>query len=375
MALEKIEPNLYRKDLNGGGWTYYIKAWVGGRTITRSCRTQSIRAARQQLRKLQEDAARGRAPHARSDRTVHSFFEELEKSWDRGGVRAVTATDYKKRYSRHVKPRWGDTPIQAIRTRAVQRWIDDLGKGKSAATCSRVLTVLSLICKEAEKSDFLPGGNPCRDIEIRPDVPREITPLTDKQVTDFVAWVRKTRRSGDMRALQVGILARLGLRRAELCGLKIEDFSREGGRLYVTVRRSVTRQKGVLQVNPPKTARGRRKIPIWSGLGREIEQYISEHKNSEGWLFPSVTRPTEPLCPAAFSQALDRVVEAYRKAGGDLPPEFRAAHDLRHTCASALIARGGDPEQVSRFLGHRDAGITLRVYTHLFPGSLENLVE
>lgn len=374
MTLEKVEPNLYKKPLKSG-WTYFIKAKIAGRTVSRSCKTQSIRSAREQLRRLQEDAARGRAPHARSDRTVHSFFEELEKSWDMGTVRAVTATDYRKRYVRHVKPRWGDTPIQAIRPRAVQKWVDDLRKEKSAATCARVLTVLSLICKQAEKSDFLPGGNPCRDIEIRPGVPREIVPLTDKQVKDFTIWVRKTRRYGDVRALQIQILARLGLRRAELCGLKAGDFKCENGRLYLTVRRSVTRQKGVLQVNPPKTVRGRRKIPVWTDLAHEIERYIAEHKNPGGWLFSSVTRPNEPLAPESFSQALDRVVEAYRKAGGDLPPEFRAAHDLRHTCASTLIARGGDVEQVSRFLGHRDAGITLRVYTHLFPGSLENLVE
>lgn len=377
MALEKIEPNLYKKTLSGGGWTYYVKAWIGGRTVTRSCKTQSIRAAREQLRRLQEDAARGKAPHARSSRDVESFYLEAKKLWESGAVREVTAHDYKKRYNRYIRPRWGSMPIQAVRSRAVQRWIDDLRESKSSATCSRILTVLSLICRQAQKGDYLPGGNPCVGVEIRPDVPREIVPLTGKQVKDFATWVRKTRRYGDTRALQIEILARLGLRRAELCGLKVADFKRENGRLYLTVRRSVTRQKGVLQVNPPKTARGRRKIPVWTDLARKIEQYISEHKNSnsEGWLFPSVTRPTEPLCPAAFSQALDRVVEAYRKAGGDLSPEFRAAHDLRHTCASTLIARGGDVEQVSRFLGHRDAGITLRVYTHLFPGSLENLVE
>lgn len=374
MALEKVETNIYRKPLNNGGWTYYLKVKISGRTITRSCKTQSIRAAREQLRRLQEDAARGQAPHARSDRTVHDFFQEVEKAWDKGGVRAVTAADYKKRYARHVRPRWGSMPIQAVRPRDVQRWIDALRKEKSAATCARILTVLSLICKHAQNNDFLPGGNPCVGVEIRSDAPREIVPLTTQQVEDFVTWVRKTRRNGSTRALQIEILARLGLRRAELCGLKVSDFSREGGRLYLTVRRSVTRQKGVLQINPPKTLRGRRKIPVWSDLARGIEQYISE-KNSEGWLFPSVTRSNEPVDPAAFSQALDRVVAAYRKSGGDLPAQFRAAHDLRHTCASTLIARGGDPEQVSRFLGHRDAGITLRIYTHIFPGSLESLVE
>jgi len=41
-------------------------------------------------------------------------------------------------------------------------------------------------------------------------------------------------------------------------------------------------------------------------------------------------------------------------------------HVLRHTFASMLIARGHDPVFVSRQLGHANAAITLKVYTHLF---------
>lgn len=178
VGLQKIEPNIYKKQLNSGGWTYYIKAKISGRTVTRSCKTQSIRAAREQLRRLQEDASRGKAPHARSSRDVESFYLEVKKLWEAGAVREVTAHDYEKRYVRYVRPRWGSTPIQTIRTRAVQQWIDDLRESKSAATCARILTVLSLICRQAQKKDYLPDGNPCVGVEIRADAKREIVPLT-----------------------------------------------------------------------------------------------------------------------------------------------------------------------------------------------------
>ena len=41
-------------------------------------------------------------------------------------------------------------------------------------------------------------------------------------------------------------------------------------------------------------------------------------------------------------------------------------HDLRHTYASLLIAKGVDVAYLSRQLGHANITTTLNTYTHLF---------
>lgn len=41
-------------------------------------------------------------------------------------------------------------------------------------------------------------------------------------------------------------------------------------------------------------------------------------------------------------------------------------HDLRHTCASLMVAEGCDPVYVARVLGHASPGFTLSTYSHLF---------
>lgn len=46
-------------------------------------------------------------------------------------------------------------------------------------------------------------------------------------------------------------------------------------------------------------------------------------------------------------------------------------HALRHFCASVLLDAGESVKAVSEYLGHADAGFTLRVYTHLMPASHE----
>lgn len=44
-------------------------------------------------------------------------------------------------------------------------------------------------------------------------------------------------------------------------------------------------------------------------------------------------------------------------------------HALRHCFASVLLDAGESIRTVSDYLGHADPGFTLRVYTHLIPGS------
>lgn len=50
-------------------------------------------------------------------------------------------------------------------------------------------------------------------------------------------------------------------------------------------------------------------------------------------------------------------------------------HDLRHTCASQLIAEGSSPKLVQTWLGHSDIGVTLNTYTHLFDHDLRRMAD
>jgi integrase len=53
------------------------------------------------------------------------------------------------------------------------------------------------------------------------------------------------------------------------------------------------------------------------------------------------------------------------------PGRENGTHALRHYYASVLLDAGENIKAVSAYLGHSDAGFTLRTYTHLMPGSDE----
>jgi integrase len=42
-------------------------------------------------------------------------------------------------------------------------------------------------------------------------------------------------------------------------------------------------------------------------------------------------------------------------------------HELRHTCASLLLAQGVEPRVIMELLGHSMIGTTLDVYAHVMP--------
>jgi integrase len=89
-----------------------------------------------------------------------------------------------------------------------------------------------------------------------------------------------------------------------------------------------------------------------------------------------------PLSRADFVKFHFRpAVRAANEAMAKLPKDRRPAplpdglrfYDLRHTCASLLIAQGASVKAVQAQLGHATASITLDTYGHLFPSEMDTL--
>jgi len=46
---------------------------------------------------------------------------------------------------------------------------------------------------------------------------------------------------------------------------------------------------------------------------------------------------------------------------------LRRLHDLRHSCATLLLAQGISPRVVMEVLGHSQIALTMNTYTHVLP--------
>lgn len=55
-------------------------------------------------------------------------------------------------------------------------------------------------------------------------------------------------------------------------------------------------------------------------------------------------------------------------------PDIRF-HDLRHSCASLLVAAGHHPRVIMEALGHSQIAVTMDTYAHVYRGSLSAVAD
>lgn len=149
----------------------------------------------------------------------------------------------------------------------------------------------------------------------------------------------------------VRLMSVAGLRVGEALGLDVAfiDFLRR----TITVGQQYTQQK---ELKPPKGGKSRT-VAVPQRLLDDLAVHLAEFP-SEGPVF--TTEVGDRLSYRLWKPIWNTAAEA---AGFD-----GTTHDLRHYCASALIAGGASVVQVQHVLGHASATITLRTYAHLFPG-------
>ena len=76
--------------------------------------------------------------------------------------------------------------------------------------------------------------------------------------------------------------------------------------------------------------------------------------------FVFTTGDGRPVDPSNLMRAFRALLKA------SALPRLRF-HDLRHSCASLLLANGTDPRTVQEILGHSDVRVTLGTYGHVMP--------
>jgi integrase len=156
----------------------------------------------------------------------------------------------------------------------------------------------------------------------------------------------------------IRVLGFTGLRPCELLVLTWGDVEwghgLHGGRVHV--RRRI--YKGA--VDTTKTEAGTRSIDVPQQLLDILTAYRASMAPREPTGSDPVFEGRAPGRPISYS-AWNETIKAIAKKAG--LPKVRS-YALRHGYASMLIAQGEDVRLVADQMGHRDPGLTLRVYAH-----------
>jgi site-specific recombinase XerD len=147
----------------------------------------------------------------------------------------------------------------------------------------------------------------------------------------------------------LAILLYHGLRRAELCALKVEHFVQRRGIMTLTVHG----KRGKLRYPPVH--------PKALGLVQDYLDAAGHSSDAKGALFRPMRRPDGKLEKALTSDSIYRnVVMHYAKAIG-ISIEAFGPHSLRATAATNALENGADIAKVQEWLGHSDISTT-RLY-------------
>ncbi|WP_078311309.1 MULTISPECIES: site-specific integrase [unclassified Mycobacterium] len=169
-------------------------------------------------------------------------------------------------------------------------------------------------------------------------------------------------------------LALLGLRRAELAGLRWSavDLDAEAPTLTVRATRVAT-AAGTVEQSDAKTISSARTLPIPPHVvpilrRARVEQLHTQLASGNKWVGPT---DGYVFCHDLGAPLSPRTLNAWwKKSLEDAGLLHRRLHASRHTAASLLNLRGAPVTMIAAWLGHADGGVlAMRVYVHT-PGEV-----
>ena len=297
----------------------------------------------------------------RSDRPFAEVFAAWRSSWA-GRLQPQTTARYEQVWREHLEPGFGTRKTNSITHEAVQRYVDGLrDAGVKPGTVRKVHAVLSAAFTEAIRLGVV-HSNPCRHVRLPRADRREMLFLSAPEVRALADAIEPRFR------VLVYAAAYTGLRAGELAGLRREDVDLLHG--TITVRQALKDVNGRLEFGPTKT-HAQRRITLPGFLQKMLEEHVAAAAPGGSGLVFTTLRGA-PIQHRLF----------YRRY---FKPAVRAAlpaakhglrfHDLRHTCASLLIAAGAHPKAIQERLGHSSITMTLDRYGHLLPGLGDALAD
>ena len=319
----------------------------------------------------------------------------------------TTVEQYKQHLRLHIEPFIGAEKLSAVTIPFVTAFRDRLragdetlpdhdprGKARSAAMVRGVIGSLGAILADAQERGLVvynavrERGRVSRrrgtaqqdrhigNLEIGEDIP------TPEEVRLLLEQTRDSKRWRPL--FMTAVFA--GLRASELRGLRWVDVDLKKGELQV--RQRADRYN---KIGPPKSAAGKRTIPLPPTVLNELREWKLVCPKKEGQLslvFPNGSGNVENganivkrgLIPSMVAAGITKPLLDERgtpKRGEDgrliVKAKYTGMHCLRHFFASWCInskEHGGlelPPKDVQVRLGHSSIVMTMDVYGHLFP--------
>jgi integrase len=357
------EGSIYRRA--DGRWCAAVKLEGGGRRVFYG---RTRREAADKLHAAME-ARRHGASLATAGLTTAMFLERWLTESVAPKVRPKTYDGYESLVRLHIVPAIGAIPLEKLGPQDVQALINrTVGEGLAPKTVLYMRGVLRTALNRAVR-----WGLVTRNAAALSDPPR----YTPKEVRflelDEISRLLDAIKGDRLEALFIAAIA-LGMRQGELLGSNWSDVDLDTARWHV--RRQLQRRAGTVTYTEPKTVRGRRTLDLPASLvdalrshrARQLEERLVA---GDQWCDDNLIFCTPLGGPLTGTQVTKHLQQLAQTAN---IPAFRF-HDLRHTCATLLLAQQVPARVVMELLGHSQIGLTMNLYSHVIPAVKKEAAE
>ena len=319
----------------------------------------------EELERMSRQAPAYIPPEERRD----DFCDFVDNVWYKlyicNGDRKETTEAYYEDLKKYITEYFKGAVLQDITSLQIQEYLQHIRKEHERKRKKKISDkymhhqygALRNIFDYAERNKML-VENPIKNVEAPKMKKKKVDAMSEEQAKVF--FQKADHCTPELRCM-LYLLTTTGVRRGELVGLKWRDIDTGAGVLHIERGVAYTHKTGVT-VNTPKTTSSIRDVPLMSGTVEVIEAYRADVRKKhpstiikDAFLFHRIDDIYKPIDP----NAITRRVKRFMKNSGlpDLSP-----HDLRHTCATLLLANGADIKSVQNILGHADASTTLNFY-------------
>ena len=323
-----------------------------------------------ELKRLAALSAANR-PINMSKRTVGHFMAQWLEDHVKATNAPLTYRGYEQTTRMYIIPRLGQIPLERLSGRDVQRCLNQaLKDGLSPTSVKNINATLKTALSTGKRWGYV-ERNAAKDATPPKQVRFRSQALTAEQADRLLEVIK-----GHRYEAIIVVALMMGLRRGEVAGLRWSAIDFTHGILHV--RNALQRiTGGGVQLSDVKSKESHRHSPmpglcVAALLRRRQMQDKEKRAAGEKWKqdsdFVFTSRYGARIIPEEPIRELKKALQLAQL------PDMRF-HDLRHSTASLLIAKGVTLKHVQEILGHSNFQITADLYTHLLPSQLRDAMQ
>lgn len=356
------------------GYYYVVLTWVDGKEERHRKWIATGLPQKGNKRKAMEELTRLKntfePPKAVQDLSLDMLFTDYLRQWldiVKVRVKIATYSSYQDMTENIIIPYFEKKGLRLreVEARHIQQFYSEKLKTVSANSVIHYHAIIYQALKYALKTDMV-----TQNVAMKVDRPRKnsFQPnfLTAEEMQQMFEIIKGTKMQ-----LPVMVAAFYGLRRGEVLGLKWDAIDFNRGTL--TIKRTVTQIKidgkyQIIEQDSAKTKSSMRTLPLVGSF----KEYFEEAKKAQEF--------NKKVCGDSYNYDYDGYVFV-NEIGERMKPDYLTTafpeylkrhgmkkirfHDLRHSCASLLLANGVPLKQIQEWLGHSDFSTTANIYAHL----------